>query len=146
MALVLIDISELRSTLQTLSEDSMNATRQLDDVYYQLLEKISGLRLTIHNLQELSALTGQLHAHFGEDTEELKTELQKQVDAFGKFGAQKAEIEAMESRLKESRNKADSLSVRLDAARQRVSRLEESEKEYQDSISCKYSRLLVLQN
>jgi len=121
----------------------MKITRDLDDRYYQLLEKLSGLRATINNLQGLSVLTGQLHIQFRQGTDELETDLHKQIGGFGGFGAQRAKIEAMEIRVKEGKKKADGLSERLDAARGRVTRLEESEKEYQDSISCECSRHLA---
>ena len=127
---------ELQSTLHSMSEQSMKTTRSLDDLYYALLEKLSGLRGTIGNLQELAGLTKRLHEQFREDAGELTGDLRKQIEAFGGFKAQQVKIEAIDGRMKESREKADRLSERLERARERVSALEVREKEWQDSVSC----------
>jgi chromosome segregation ATPase len=127
---------ELQSTLHALNEESMKTTRRLDDLYYTLLEKLSGLRSTINNLQELSGLTAQLHTHFREDTTELTSDLQRQIEAFGGFKAQQVKIETIDGRVRQSKSRADGLSERLEKARKRVSALEEREKEWQDSVNC----------
>jgi chromosome segregation ATPase len=131
--------SELRSTLHTLSEESMKTTRRLDDLYYDLLEKVSGLRSTINNLQELSGFTAQLHGQFKTETSRLTSDLQKQINGFKGFKTQQSKIDALDLRVKESKKKADGLSARLEAARERVSALEIREQEWQDSVSCTYS-------
>jgi predicted RNase H-like nuclease (RuvC/YqgF family) len=115
----------------------MKTTRQLDDLYYNLLDRVAGLQATIHSLQELSGLTARLHGQFRSETSELASDLQNQIDNFGEFKAQKRNIEALDVRVRESKQKADGLSGRLEAARKRVSALEEKEKEWQDSVSCK---------
>ena len=116
----------------------MKTTRRLDDLYYSLLEKLSGLRATISNLQELASLTARLHEQFREDTDDLTTDLRRQIEGFGGFKAQTVKIEAIDGRVRESRERADKLSERMERARKRVSALEVREKEWQDLISCEY--------
>jgi hypothetical protein len=131
--------SELQAALHKLSEESMKTTRRLDDLYYTLLEKLSGLHTTINNMQELSGLTARLHGQFRTETSELTSDLQKQIDGFAGFKAQRGKIQDLDIRVKESKEKADGLSERLEAARKGVSALEKREKQYQDSISCGFT-------
>jgi polyhydroxyalkanoate synthesis regulator phasin len=112
----------------------MKTTRRLDDLYYTLLEKLSGLRSTISNLQELAGLTAGLHEQFSEDTTDLMQDLGRQIKTFRGFETQQNDLEDIENRVRKSREKADGLSERLEKARRRVSRLEEREKEWQDSV------------
>lgn len=128
---------ELQRTLLGLSEESMKTTRRLDDLYYNLLEKLSGLRSTISNLQELASLTAGLHKQFSEDTTELTQDLGRQIEGFGGFKTQQSDLEDIETRVRMSRQKADGLSERLEKARRRVNRLEEREKEWQASVQAR---------
>jgi len=113
----------------------MQTTRDLDDVFYSILEKASVLQSTISNLQELSMLTGNLHKEFQTETGGLESEMREQIDAFGEFHDSKHRIDNLEARIKTSKGKADELSGRLEAARARVQKLEAEEAEYQAMIS-----------
>ena len=126
---------ELRESLQALSEQSMKTTRQLDDVYYSILEKLSVLQSTISNLQDLSSMTRELHKEFQDETGTFESEMREQIDAFGGFDNPKQRIGDFETRVKTSKAKADELSARLESARARVLALESEEKEYQDMVS-----------
>lgn len=129
--------SELRTTLQSLSELSMSTTRNLDDIYYSILEKSSTLQNTINSLQELSLLTKQLHHDFDDRADELKEVWQEQINSFGGFNAQKERIDDLDGRIKTSREKADKLSSRLQAARERIGVLEVQEGEWQATVNRK---------
>jgi chaperonin cofactor prefoldin len=120
----------------------MKATRQLDDVFYSILEKVSVLQSTISNLQELSSLTGKLHEDFKSGAGSFESETQEQIDAFGGFHDPKQRIGSLEIRVKSSKVKADELSARLEAARARVQKLEAEESEYQATISRMSSPML----
>lgn len=126
---------ELRESLQALSDQSMKTTRQLDDVYYSILEKLSVLQSTISNLQDLSSMTKDLHKEFQSETDTFEAEMREQIDAFGGFEDPKKKIGDFEARVKTSKAKADELSARLESARARVLALEAEEKEYQDMVS-----------
>jgi chromosome segregation ATPase len=128
-------IRELRESLQALSEQSMKTTRQLDDVYYSILEKVSVLQSTISNLQDLSSMTRDLHKEFQSETGAFESEMKEQMVAFGGFDNPKQRIGDFETRVKTSKAKADELSARLESARARVLALESEEKEYQDMVS-----------
>jgi len=126
---------ELRESLQALSEQSMKTTRQLDDVYYSILEKLSVLQSTISNLQDLSSMTRGLHKEFQDETGTFESEMREQIEAFGGFDNPKQRIGDFETRVKTSKARADELSARLESARARVLALEAEEKEYQDMVS-----------
>lgn len=123
--------------LQSLSELSMSTTRNLDDIYYSILEKASTLQNTINSLQELSLLTKQLHHDFDGRADELKEVGQEQINSFGGFNAQKERIDGLDSRVKTSREKADKLSSRLQAAQERIRVLEVREGEWQTTVNRK---------
>lgn len=111
---------QLRSSLQNLSDQSLKTSRQLDDTYYSILEKVSGLRSMIGSLQELSNLTKELHENFQTDTTELIEEVQNQFDSFDNFETSEAQVKGLEERIKSGKEKADILTARLDEARKRV--------------------------
>lgn len=113
----------------------MKTTRQLDDVYYSILEKLSVLQSTISNLQDLSSITRDLRKDFQSETGAFELEMREQIDAFGGFDNPKQRIREFETRVKTSKAKADELSARLESARARVLALESEEKEYQDMVS-----------
>ncbi|KIW07625.1 uncharacterized protein PV09_01572 [Verruconis gallopava] len=136
--------SELKSTLHNLSEESLKTTRRLDDLYYDLLERVANLQSTISNLQELSNLTAQLHKQFRKETDELTSDLQKQIDGFEGFKTQQRTIDTLDTRVRESKRKADKLSERLEAAREKVSVLEVQEKEWQDSVNWRLRWMYII--
>jgi DNA repair exonuclease SbcCD ATPase subunit len=112
--------SDLRASLQTLSEHSLKTSRSLDDTWYSILEKVSVLRQTIGSLQELSALTKELHENFQEDTRNLAEDVQGQFEGFRDFTKQQEQIDSLEQRIKAGRDKADTLAKRLNEARERI--------------------------
>lgn len=137
-----MEYRELRSSLQTLSDQSLRTSRQLDDTYYSILEKISVLRQTIGNLQELSGLTKELHENFQSDAKELVDEIQGQVEGFNNFEAQEGQIGLLEERIKSGKEKADTLTARLEQARKRVEARAKSEAEREERGNRKYELYL----
>jgi DNA repair ATPase RecN len=115
-----MEYSELRSSLQKLSDQSLRTSRQLDDTYYSILEKVSVLRQTIGSLQELSGRTKELHHQFEADTNELVDEVQGQLEGFSNFNAQEEQVGVLEERIKAGKDRAEYLTKRLDDARKRV--------------------------
>lgn len=111
---------ELRSSLQSLSDQSLKTSRRLDDTYYSLLERLAQCRQTINGLQELANLTNELHQNFEADTKELVEDVGGQFDAFNDFEQQQEQVAALENRIKAGKEKADALNARLDEARRRV--------------------------
>jgi len=122
---------DLRVALQSLSDQSLQTSRRLDDTYYTILEKVSVLRQTIGTLQELSSLTRELHENFESDTTELVDDVKGQVEAFDGFKSQQEQVSGLEDRIKVGREKADALTARLAQAKERVDAKAKSEAEWQ---------------
>ncbi|KAF1944062.1 hypothetical protein EJ02DRAFT_442808 [Clathrospora elynae] len=118
---------DLRTALQSLSDQSLKTSRRLDDTYYSILEKVSGLRQTIGTIQELSSLTRELHDNFESDTTELIEDVSGQVDAFDGFKTQQEHVTGLEERIKAGKEKADTLTARLAQAKERVDARAKSE-------------------
>jgi hypothetical protein len=131
---------DLRATLQSLSDQSLKTSRRLDDTYYSILEKVSVLRQTIGTLQELSGLTRELHDNFEKDTTELVEDVTGQVEAFEGFEKQQELVSGLEERIRVGKEKADSLTARLDRARERVDARAEAEAQWQ----AKNTRMVIL--
>ncbi|KAL5379788.1 hypothetical protein DPSP01_008258 [Paraphaeosphaeria sporulosa] len=110
----------LRSSLQTLNEQSMKTSRRLDDTYYSLLERVATCRQTIGSLQELSNLANELHHNFEADTQELAEDVEGQFEGFNNFETQQGQVAALERRIQAGKEKAEALNGRLADARSRV--------------------------
>lgn len=119
----------------------MATTRRLDDTYYSILEKVSGLRSMIDHLQELSSLTKDLRDEFATDADDLAEEVNNSLDSIGDFKAQALQLDDFEARIVLSKEKARLLRVRLDAAKKRVDQREKLEEEWRIKTSRKYTRL-----
>lgn len=120
---------ELRSSLQTLSDQSLKVSRNLDNTYYSILEKVSLWRQTIGSLQELAGLTKELRENFESDTQGLAEDIRGQFQGFDNFDAQQEQVTALETRIKVGKEKADALHTRLAAAQKRVEARAKSEEE-----------------
>ncbi|KAF2847897.1 hypothetical protein T440DRAFT_470706 [Plenodomus tracheiphilus IPT5] len=122
---------DLRTALQSLSDQSLKTSRRLDDTYYSILEKVTVLRQTIGTLQELSGLTRELQVNFEADTKELVKDVSGQVDAFNGFQSSQRQVSALEERIKAGKQKADNLTARLTRAKERVDARAKSEAQWQ---------------
>lgn len=123
---------ELRSTLSTLSDQSLKTSRKLDDTYYSILEKVSVLRQTIGSLQELTGLTKELHENFQGDTKELTEDIHSQLEVFNNFEGAEETVKGLEERIKTGRERASVLTKRLEEARKRVQERSEVEKKWEE--------------
>lgn len=122
---------DIRTALQSLSDQSLKTSRRLDDTYYSILERISVLRQTIGTLHELSSLTRELHENFEADTAELVDDVSGQVEAFDNFKTQQQQVSSLEERIKAGKEKADALTARLEQAKEHVDARAKSEAEWQ---------------
>lgn len=115
-----MEYREVGLSLQSLTEQSLKTSRRLDDTYYSILEKVSTLRQTIGNLQELYDLTKELHENFQTDTQEIVEDVQGQLAGFQNFDAQQQQVKDLEERIRSGKEKAESLTTRLEDAKKRV--------------------------
>ncbi|KZM25549.1 hypothetical protein ST47_g3307 [Ascochyta rabiei] len=122
---------DLRTVLQSLSDQSLKTSRRLDDTYYSILEKASTLRQTIGTLQELSSLTKELHGNFETDAQELLDDVQGQFESSNGFDTQQKQLAALEERIRVGKDKADNLTTRLTAAKERVDARAKSEAQWE---------------
>jgi predicted RNase H-like nuclease (RuvC/YqgF family) len=134
----------LRSSLQVLSDQSLKTSRQLDDTYYSILEKVTVLRQTIGSLQELSSLTKDLHDSFLSDTKELTDETKGQIAGFNNFEVQEGQLNVLEERIKRGKEKADALTTRLAEARKRVEARVKGEAEWEAWTNRKYHETFLV--
>ncbi|XPS93748.1 hypothetical protein M3J09_003089 [Ascochyta lentis] len=125
----------LRTVLQSLSDQSLKTSRQLDDTYYSILEKVSTLRQTIGTLQELCGLTKDLHGNFETDAQELLDDVQGQFESANSFDTQQKQLTALEERIRIGKEKADTLTTRLAAAKERVDARAKSEAQWESSTN-----------
>ena len=114
-----------------MSEKSLKTSRELDNSYYSILEKVSVLRQTIANLQELSGLTKELHDNFRSDTKELADDVQGQFEGFNNFETQHEQVKGLEERIKSGKERADALTARLTEAKKRVDERAKVEAEWE---------------
>ncbi|KAF2403994.1 hypothetical protein EJ06DRAFT_579896 [Trichodelitschia bisporula] len=126
---------ELRRRLAALQDSAMSTTRQLDNVYYSILEKMSALQSTIEGLKELSTATHELQVGFEAEAEELRREVEGQIEGVGRFGRQRDMVEKLEERVRGSRSKGDGLGERVVKVRARVAALQAREAEWQATFS-----------
>ncbi|KAF2675455.1 hypothetical protein BT63DRAFT_38238 [Microthyrium microscopicum] len=135
---------EIRSVYQDMSHTSMESTRKLDDIYYNILERLSGLQSTIGSLHELSGHTKDLRHNFDKEAAEVKKDITEQVDSFGGFETQRSQINELQSRIGGSKSTTDKLTKRLEAARNRIQVLENQEAEVQASITLKFRIIYII--
>lgn len=134
---------DLRTVLQSLSDQSLKTSRRLDDTYYSILEKVSTLRQTIGTLQELSGLTKELHGNFENDAQELLDDVQGQFENTGSFDTQQKQLAALEERIRLGKEKADALTARLAAAKERVDARARSEAQWEASTNRTSPRIFI---
>lgn len=110
-------------------------TRRLDYTYYNLLEKITALNSTIGSFQELSDSASTLFNDFEGETAGLDQEIRKQINDLNGFEPQIRKVDALDERMKKSRQRVEELGKRLQAVREQIDSWEEREAEWQTRIS-----------
>ncbi|RAL06871.1 uncharacterized protein BO97DRAFT_481658 [Aspergillus homomorphus CBS 101889] len=125
----------LRSALSLIGTLATDITRRLDYTYYNLLEKVAALNATLSSFQELLSSTSSLFADFERETSSLDQEIRKQIGELKEFQPQFNRIEALESRMKLGRVKAQELNDRLETMRDEIDRWEKKEMDWQDRVN-----------
>ncbi|KAJ5689791.1 hypothetical protein N7462_004183 [Penicillium macrosclerotiorum] len=125
----------LRSALSSIGTLATDVTRRLDYTYYNLLEKITALNSTIGSFQELSESASTLLNNFERETAGLDQEIRKQINDLKGFEPQIRKADALEERMKNGRQKVETLSKRLESVRHEIDRWEQRETEWQSRIS-----------
>lgn len=110
-------------------------TRRLDYTYYSLLEKITALNTTITSFQGLADSTSTTFNDFEREVASMDQEIRKQVGDLKEFQPQLEKIEALEERMKLSRERAGALESRLENMRGDIDRWEKREAEWQTRVS-----------
>lgn len=127
--------SSLRSALSSIGTLATDITRRLDYTYYNLLEKLSALHVTIDSFQELSDSTALLCSDFQRETATLDQEARKQLEDFKGFLPQIQKIDALERRMRAGRERVEALGDRLEAVKGEIDGWERREREWQARIS-----------
>lgn len=125
----------LRSALVSIGTLATDITRRLDYTYYNLLEKITALNTTISSFQGLADSTSTIFNEFEREVASMYQEINRQVGELREFQPQLEKIEALEERMKLSREKAEALEGRLEKMRNEVSRWEKKESEWQTRVN-----------
>lgn len=126
---------ELRTALQSLSTLSRTTTRRLDTTYYNLLQTLGTLVSTNNSLQELLHSTVRLQEEFREETDELKEDVDRQLEGLHDFDEQRSRIEALQGRMQRRRSTMKDLERRLGAVWDRIIDWERRESEWQAKIT-----------
>ncbi|KAM3418580.1 hypothetical protein BST61_g4556 [Cercospora zeina] len=133
----------LRDDLAAVEDVAMNSTRQLDDTYYAILEKVSLLRNTVSGLQQLAEDSRSMHAKFKQDSDQLEQNTKTTFDSFAEFEPQQETINELVDQLKKSKQRTDRLNERLEAARHRMEAYEAREKQNRRTSRQRWSAIWV---
>lgn len=125
----------LRSALSSIGTQATDVTRRLDYTYYNLLEKITALNSTIGSFQELSDSAGTFLNDFERETSSLDQEIRKQIIELKGFEAQIEKADKLETRMKQAREKVETLGTRLETVKSEIESWERREMEWQERIS-----------
>ncbi|KAJ4417570.1 hypothetical protein N0V85_001798 [Neurospora sp. IMI 360204] len=134
----------LKKSLEDLEQFSNNTTRQLDDTYYSVLEKLCVLQSTILALREVAVASQDMTSHFTTEADELVTDVSSQLDAFGQFEDHQKRIEQLQDRVYVGRDRIKSLSERVDLVRERIESWERADREWQERTRRRLKAFWVL--
>jgi len=109
-----------------------STTKQLNETYCSVDEKLVALQSTIAALKELAEHSRQLNSSFDTDADELVTDISAQLDAFGQFKGQEERIGSLQSRIQAGRELIGSLSERVDAVSDRIESWGQADREWQE--------------
>lgn len=124
--------SGLKKCLVDLNEFSNATTRRLDETYYSVLEKLSVLQSTVVALKELAGVSQEMTNGFKKDAQELVSDTESQLGTFGQFNNQEQRIESLQDRVRQGRQKMQTLSERVDAVRERIEGWERADRAWQE--------------
>ncbi|GAB7365911.1 hypothetical protein MBLNU230_g7239t1 [Neophaeotheca triangularis] len=121
--------AELRAHLEGLEGRGMQATRDLDETLYTVLEKAAVLRSTVGQLQQLCVESETGREEFEEEGRELSESVKGALKGFGGFEKEEKEVGELVRRLGEARDRTGELNERLEEARKRVEGYESRDRE-----------------
>ncbi|KAF2214894.1 hypothetical protein CERZMDRAFT_36897 [Cercospora zeae-maydis SCOH1-5] len=134
----------LRDDLAAVEDVAMSSTRQLDDTYYAILEKMSLLRNTVSSLQQLAEESRSMHEKFKQDSDQLEQNSKTTFDSFSEFKPQEKTITGLVDQLQESKKRTDRLNERLEAARNRMEAYEAREKQNRRTSRQRWSAIWLV--
>lgn len=123
----------LKQSLVDLNAFSTATTRRLDETYYAVLEKMSGLQSTVVALKELAETSRDIYGGFETDSRSLENDIVTQLSAVGRFDEQQKTIESLQGRITDGRQRIQGLSTRVDTVRERIEGWERSDKAWRES-------------
>ena len=131
-------------SLEDLDQFSYSTTRQLDRVYYSVLEKLGSLQSTLAELKDVAVASQDITSHFTTDADKLVTDVSSQLDAFGQFEDHQKRIEQLQDRVYVGRDRIKSLSERVDLVRERIESWERADREWQERTRRRLKAFWVL--
>lgn len=117
---------------------TLRSTRRLGMAYGEALAKTSELRSTVTQLQDLVSASHVLHSSFDRDAEQMRAQVEQQIDGFAGMESERKRIEELEERVRRSAERSSQLDRRLEEASRRVKGLEVQEDTVQKTISCEF--------
>ncbi|CAM1506550.1 Fc.00g061910.m01.CDS01 [Cosmosporella sp. VM-42] len=125
-------VDGLKQSLDQLGTFSTSTSRQLDETYYAVLEKLSTLQSTMIALKDLAETSRNIHQGFDKDSREIENDITLQLAKLGQFTEQQGNIESLQTRIQDGRAKIRSLSDRVDIVRERIEAWEHADNEWQE--------------
>ncbi|EGX96766.1 hypothetical protein CCM_01424 [Cordyceps militaris CM01] len=122
----------LTQTLVELNDFSANASQQLDDAYYAVLEKMSALHSTITSLKGLAETSRRIYDTFEKDSRGLENQIATQLGAMGHFQNHQSKVTSLQKRINKGRSRVQALSERVDTVRQRIEKWESADRQWQE--------------
>ncbi|TQV99866.1 hypothetical protein V2A60_005296 [Cordyceps javanica] len=122
----------LTRSLSELNDFSANASRQLDDAYYAVLEKMSALHSTITSLRSLAERSHGIYDTFEKDSRGLENQIATQLGAMGHFQNHQTKVASLQQRINKGRTTVKALSDRVDEVRQRIEKWERADRQWQE--------------
>ncbi|WEW58557.1 hypothetical protein PRK78_004025 [Emydomyces testavorans] len=121
--------------LSSIADRSVAFSQRLDTTYYNLLDRLSSIRSTIHSFHNLRTLTTNLNTDFNREATNLVQDTRRQITDFQAFAPQIRKIEALERRMNSCRETALQLDKRLETVREQIEAWDRKEVEWQRSVS-----------
>lgn len=136
--------SGLQRSLAELECFATSTTKQLDDTYYEVIEKLGSLQGTVLALKELCERSRQLSSNFTTEADDLVTDISAQLDTFGQFEDQQKRIESLQGRIQSRRDLIRSLGERVNAVTIRIEGWERADREWQEKTRKRLKAVWVI--
>lgn len=107
-------------------------TKQLDDTYYAVLEKMSSLQSTVTAMRGLAEGLHDMCDGFDNDARVLESDTASQLAVLGRFEEQEAKISSLQSRVRQGRTRIQCLTDRVDVVKERIEGWERADKDWQE--------------